>query len=41
MEAKILTGLVRHYERAMRIRAQAAALLKKRGDDVAELLAGA
>ena len=30
--------LLRHYERAMLVRAQAAALLKERGHDVAELL---
>ena len=40
-EAETLAGLVRHYERAMLVRAQAAALLKERGYDVAELLAGA
>jgi predicted transcriptional regulator len=40
-EAEALAGLVRHYERAMLVRAQAAALLKERGYDVAELLAGA
>jgi predicted transcriptional regulator len=40
-EAEALAGLVRHYERAMLVRAQAAALLKDRGYDVAELLAGA
>ena len=40
-EAETLAGLLRHYERAMLVRAQAAALLKERGYDVAELLAGA
>jgi plasmid stability protein len=40
-EAETLAGLVRQYERAMLVRAQAAALLKERGYDVAELLAGA
>ena len=40
-EAEALAGLVRHYEQAMLVRAQAAALLKERGYDVAELLAGA
>ena len=40
-EAEALAGLVRHYERAIIARAQAAALLKERGYDVAELLAGA
>ena len=39
--AETLTGSVRHYERAMRVRAQAAALLKERSYDVVELLAGA
>ena len=34
-------ALIRQYERAMRIRAQAAALLKQRGYDVARLLAAA
>ncbi|HKI37383.1 MAG TPA: hypothetical protein VKA46_36350 [Gemmataceae bacterium] len=38
-EAQTLTALVREYERAMLIRAQAAALLKQRGHDVSELLA--
>ncbi len=36
-EAQTLAGLVRQYERAMLIRAQAAALLKQRGHDVSEL----
>jgi hypothetical protein len=40
-EAEALAGLVRHYERAMLVRAQAAALLKERSYDVAELLAKA
>jgi hypothetical protein len=39
-EAQVLAGLVRQYERAMLIRAQAAALLKQRGHDVSELRAG-
>jgi hypothetical protein len=34
-------ALIRQYERAMRIRAQAAALLKQRGHAVAGLLAAA
>lgn len=33
-----LAGLVRQYERVMLVRAQAAALLKQRGQDVSELL---
>jgi len=40
-EAETRAGLVRQYERAMLVRAQAAALLKGRGYDVSELLAGA
>jgi hypothetical protein len=40
-EAETLTGLLRHYERAMLVRAQAAVLLTERGYDVAELLAEA
>ena len=40
-EVETLGGLMRRYERAMLVRAQAAALLKKRGYDVSELLAGA
>jgi hypothetical protein len=40
-ETQTLAGLVRQYERAMLIRAQATALLKKRGHNVSELLAGA
>jgi plasmid stability protein len=39
-EAETAAALVRHYERAMLVRAQAAALLKERGYDVAELVAG-
>jgi plasmid stability protein len=39
-EAQTLAGLVRQYERAMLVRAQAAALLKQRGFDVSELIAG-
>jgi len=39
-EAETLAGLVRQYERAMLVRAQAAALLTERGYDVSELLAG-
>jgi len=38
-EAQTLAGLVRQYERAMLVRAQAAALLKQRGFDVSELIA--
>ena len=38
-EALTLAGLVRQYERAMLVRAQAAALLRQRGHDVSELLA--
>lgn len=37
-EEQILAGLVRQYERVMLVRAQAAALLKQRGQDVSELL---
>ncbi len=40
-EQQTLTGLVRQYERAMLVRAQAAALLKQRGYDVSELIAAA
>lgn len=40
-EAETRATLVRQYERAMLVRAQAAALLKERGYDVSELLAGA
>jgi hypothetical protein len=39
-ETETLARLVRQYERAMLVRAQAAALLKQRGYDVAELIAG-
>ncbi len=38
-EAETATGLVRQYERAMLVRAQAAVLLKGRGYDVACLVA--
>jgi len=38
-EARTLAGLVRQYERAMLVRAQAAALLQQRGHDVAALVA--
>ncbi len=38
-EAQTLAGLVRQYERAMLVRAQAAALLKERGHDVSSLVA--
>jgi plasmid stability protein len=38
-EAQTLAGLVRQYERAMLVRAQAAMLLKQRGYDVSELVA--
>ncbi len=37
-ETQILSSLVRQYERAMLVRAQAAALLKQRGHDVSVLL---
>jgi plasmid stability protein len=37
-EAETLAGLVRQYERAMLVRAQAAALLKQRGHDVSSLV---
>ena len=40
IETQTLAKLVRQYERAMLVRAQAAALLKQRGYDVAELIAG-
>jgi hypothetical protein len=40
-ETQTLAGLIRQYERAMLIRAQATALLKERGHNVSELLAGA
>ena len=40
IETQTLARLVRQYERAMLVRAQAAALLKQRGYDVAELIAG-
>ena len=39
VEAEALAGLVRHFERAMLVRVQAAALLRERGYDVAEILA--
>jgi hypothetical protein len=38
-EAQTLAWLVRQYERAMLVRAQAAALLKQRGHNVSTLLA--
>jgi len=38
-EAQTLAGLVRQYERALLVRAQAAALLHRRGHDVSELAA--
>jgi plasmid stability protein len=37
-EAQDLAGLVRQYERAVLVRAQAAALLKQRGHDITGLL---
>jgi plasmid stability protein len=37
-EAQLLPGLVRQYERAMLVRAQAAALLRQRGHDVSGLV---
>lgn len=36
-ESQTLDGLVRHYERAMLVRAEAASLLKARGHDVSTL----
>jgi hypothetical protein len=39
-EAASAARLVRQYERAMLVRARAAALLKQRGHDVSSLLAG-
>jgi len=39
-ESQTLAGLVRQYERAMLVRAQAAALLKQRGRDVSDLVTG-
>ena len=40
-ESQTLAALVRQYERAMLVRAQAAALLKQRGHDVSSLLTAA
>lgn len=40
IETQTLAGLMRQYERAMLVRAQAAALLKQRGHDVAGLISG-
>ena len=40
-EAQTLAGLVRQYEKHMLVRAHAAALLKERGVDISELIAGA
>jgi plasmid stability protein len=40
-ESQTLAALVRQYERAMLVRAQAAALLKQRGHDVSSLLTDA
>jgi plasmid stability protein len=40
-ESQTLAGLVRQYERAMLVRAQAVALLKQRGHDISELTPGA
>ena len=40
-EARTLAGLVRQYERAMLVRAQAAVLLKERGHAVSGLVGGA
>ncbi len=37
-EARTLNNLMRQYERAMLVRAQAAALLKQRGYDVSDLI---
>ena len=39
-EARVLSALVRQYERTMLVRAQAAALLKQRGHDVNDLVLG-
>jgi hypothetical protein len=36
-EQRDLAGLVRQYERSMLVRAQAAALLQRRGHDISEL----
>jgi plasmid stability protein len=41
VEAQETASLVRHYERAMLVRAQAAELLKQRGHDVSSLLVAA
>jgi plasmid stability protein len=38
-DAQTVAGLVKQYERAMLIRARAAAILKQRGHDVSQLLA--
>ena len=40
-EAEETASLVRQYERAMLVRAQAVALLKQRGHDISGLLAAA
>ncbi|WP_437755689.1 hypothetical protein [Sorangium sp. So ce1389] len=40
-EAERAAALLRHYERVMLVRAQAAALLKERGHDISVLLTGA
>jgi plasmid stability protein len=40
-EAQTVAALVRHYERSMLVRAQAASLLKQRGHDVSSLLQSA
>ena len=40
-EAQTLANLVRQYEKNMLVRAQSAALLKKRGHDISNLLASA
>jgi hypothetical protein len=37
-ESQVLAGLLRQYERAMLVRAQAAALLRQRGHDVSVLV---
>jgi len=41
IEVQSLAGLVRQYERAMLVRAQASALLKNRGHDISGLFSGA
>jgi hypothetical protein len=38
-EAQTVAGLLKEYERAMLMRAEAAAILKQRGHDISQLLA--